>query len=297
MGLFDKCKPLIGVVHLPPLPGSLLYKRRPFPYPHGARMDIDSIVEYAVSEAKKYSEAGFDAIIIENFGDKPYKMRVGVGETASIVRVVGEVKRAVNIPVGVNLLRNSGYETLYAAHISGASFVRVNSLCELRVSVEGIMEPAMRDIARALQELDIYNDVLEGRLEILADINVKHSKPFARDYKPEVLIKDCLERSGYPVSALIVTGESTGVEPPPEHVESVARIASEYNVKTIVGSGVKPENIAKYWHASDGFIVGTSVKLGEYTENVVSLEKARTLSSLVERYRQTWPCKPSLSRL
>ncbi len=288
--LFTKCKPIIGVVHLPPLPGSYGYRKRPFPLPHGRLMDIEAIVEYAVNEAKKYEKAGFDAIIVENYGDKPYKLRVGIGETASLVRVVSEVRKHVSIPVGVNVLRNSPYEAAYVAHISGAQFIRVNSLCESRASVEGLIQPSIRELALAIRELDLYEDLLSGKLEILADINVKHSYPIYESYNIRLTVRDCLDRAGFPISAMIITGPSTGYPPEVEYVEEASSIIREFGAKAIVGSGVKPENIARFWRLADGFIVGTSVKLGGKTENVLSMEKATDLVGIVERYRKSWPC-------
>ncbi len=288
--MFGKCKALIGVVHLPPLPGSFFYKKRPFPYPRGKKMDIEDIVEYAVKEARKYENAGFDAVIIENYGDKPYKHRVSVGETAAITRVALEVKKSISLPIGINLLRNSPYESLYAAHIVGASFIRVNSLCETRLSTEGIIEPAVRDAARAIQELDLYDEILNGKLSILADVNVKHSYSLLPNVEADVLISDCLKRSGFPIKGVIVTGPTTGVEPDLAYVEEMSKIIRRNGALTVIGSGIKPENIARFWKVSDAFIVGTSVKLGEYTENVVSIERAKALADLVKRYRETWPC-------
>ncbi|MEB3788525.1 MAG: BtpA/SgcQ family protein [Desulfurococcales archaeon] len=288
--IFGKCKPVIGVVHLPPLPGSYGYRRRPYPYPHGKKMGIESIIEYAVNEALKYEKAGFDAIIVENYGDKPYKMRVGAGETAAMARIVSEVRKALSIPVGVNILRNSPYEALYVAHISGASFIRVNSLCETRASVEGLIEPSVKQLAQAITELDIYDDIMEGKISVLADINVKHSYPIYETYNIKLTVRDCIDRAGFPIKSMIITGPSTGYAPEVEYVEEIAGIIREHGARAIVGSGIRPENIARFWRLADGFIVGTSVKLGEETENVVSIEKAEDLVSIIERYRQTWPC-------
>ena len=50
--------------------------------------------------------------------------------------------------------------------------------------------------------------------------------------------------------------------------------------------------MAKYWRYADAFIVGTSVKLGGVTENMVSVEQARRLAEIVARYREVWPCTP-----
>jgi len=288
--VFEKCKPLIGVVHLPPLPGSYGYKRARYPPLHGKHWAFEEILDYAVEEAGKYEEAGFDGVIIENYGDRPYPIRAGPGQTAALARAAAEAAARVSIPVGVNLLRNSAYEAVYAAHISGAEFLRVNSLCEHRLSPEGLIEPGARDLARALSELNLYGDLEEGKLAVLADVDVKHSVPVAE--KPPVLVlEECVARAGFPVHAVVVTGQTTGEGPEPGYVEEIAGAARRLGLKVVVGSGVSKDNLAAYWRVADAFIVGTSVKVGGVTENRVSVERARSLASLAQQYRRTWPCR------
>ena len=60
--MIDLPKPaLIGVVHLPPLPGS-----------PNSSLSIDDVVKHAVRDAVTLEDAGFDALIVENFGDAPF---------------------------------------------------------------------------------------------------------------------------------------------------------------------------------------------------------------------------------
>jgi len=288
--VFGKCKPLIGVVHLPPLPGSYGYRRAKYPPLHGRKWTFDEILEYAVGEAAKYEEAGFDGVIVENYGDRPYPLKAGPGQAAALARVAAEVASHASIPVGVNILRNSAYEAVYAAHVSGAEFLRVNSICEHRLSPEGLIEPGARDLARALSELDLYGDLEGGRLAILADVDVKHSAPITE--KPPVLVlEECIARAGFPVHAVVVTGQTTGEGPEPGYVEEIAGVARRLGLKVVVGSGVSKENLATYWRVADAFIVGTSVKVGGVTENEVDVEKARSLAKLADQYRRTWPCR------
>ena len=54
-------QPIIGVVHLKPLPGAPKFDG-----------DTARIVEQAVRDALALAEGGVDAIMIENFGDTPF---------------------------------------------------------------------------------------------------------------------------------------------------------------------------------------------------------------------------------
>jgi predicted TIM-barrel enzyme len=58
-------------------------------------------------EAKIYAENGFNGIIIENFGDAPYYSdRVGPEVVATMTLVVNNVIKEVNIPVGIQVMKN-----------------------------------------------------------------------------------------------------------------------------------------------------------------------------------------------
>jgi len=285
------CKPLIGVVHLPPLPGSPGYRRARYPARQGKKWEFEDILSYALEEARKYEDAGFDAVIIENYGDRPYAPRVSPGQAASMAVILRDVAKSLGIPVGVNLLRNSVYESVYAAHLGGARFIRANSLCEVRVSPEGIIFPGARMLARALQELDLYGPAEEGGFAVLADIDVKHSVPLAQGYTPGLLARECARRAGVPLEVLIVTGPLTGEPPSPEALEEARVEASRYGLRVFAGSGVSQRNLAGLWRVADGFIVGSSVKVGGDPENPVSVELAGKLAVLAKRYREAWGCR------
>ncbi len=291
MSVFGVCKPLIGVVHLPPLPGSPGYRRVRFPDVGGRVWDFEDIIEYAVGQARIYESSGFDGVIVENYGDKPYSLKVNVGQVAAMVRVVSSVVKNISIPVGVNMLRNSGYEAFYVAYVSGARFIRVNNLCEMRVSQEGILKPEARRLSRALGELLTYEDLYTGRLAIMADVGVKHSSPIVQSQSLQDVVRDCIERCGIPLYSLIVTGARTGEEPGYDKVEEILPLARDLGVQLYIGSGVAHTNISKYWNVADGFIVGTSVKVGGRTENPVSEEKAVALAKLVKHLREVMGCK------
>src|SRR5262245_37905564 len=59
--LFGVRRALIGVLHVLPLPGTA-----------SSSHSVAQIVERAVAEARKYEEAGFNGLILENMHDRPY---------------------------------------------------------------------------------------------------------------------------------------------------------------------------------------------------------------------------------
>jgi predicted TIM-barrel enzyme len=58
--IFEKKYPIIGMVHLKPLPASPKYVG-----------DLDFIVKSAVKDAKNLESGGVDGILVENIGDAP----------------------------------------------------------------------------------------------------------------------------------------------------------------------------------------------------------------------------------
>ncbi|NPA05753.1 MAG: BtpA/SgcQ family protein [Crenarchaeota archaeon] len=262
-----KSKPVIGVVHLPPLPGS----------PRGG--NIDGLTGYAVNEAAKLVDKGVDAVIIENYGDKPFTIRVKNPATlAAMAIIVHEVAKSLNyrVPVGVSLLRNSGPEAIAIAYTSGASFVRINAYCEPRVAPEGLLEPVMREVEEMKHRLGA------DTIQVLADIDCKHSKPLTPGYDPREAARECIER-GSP-TAIIVTGPRTGEPPHPGYVAAITRAV---DIPIIVGSGVNPENIRIYWPIASGFIVGTYFKTDGKTTNPVDPKRVESLMSIVHTLRST----------
>ncbi len=258
-------KPVIGVVHLPPLPGSPLYR--------GWETSIDEIIDRAVSDAMTLVEGGVDAIIVENFNDKPFKPRVREPETiAAMTAVVREVKRETGAIVGVNILRNSGPEALAVAYAAKASFIRVNALVYPAYTPSGTIEPVAREIATMKNKLN-------ADIQVLADVHVKH----AVSIPGLTITEEAVEAAERGLAdALIVTGPHTGESVHPKDI----LLAKEAGLPVLVGSGTTPDNIKLYWKIADGFIVGSYFKEGGRPENPVVLARVKELMEKVNFLRR-----------
>ncbi len=224
-------------------------------------------MDFAVRNARVLDEAGFDAVILENYNDYPFRVRVREAETiASMAVIAREVVRSVNIPVGINLLRNSGPEAAAIAAVTGgASFIRSNAYCEAVVSVEGLIEPVAREVLEVMTRLNT-------KITVLADIFVKHASPLHR-MTIEDVARDCVERAL--ADALVITGPRTGEPPDPLLLR---RVVKAVNAKVLVGSGINPNNIGDYREAH-GFIVGTYLK---DEEGQIDLAKARNMVNAIK---------------
>lgn len=257
-------KPVIGVVHLKPLPGSPLYKG-----------NFEEVYEAALRDADALYSGGVDGIIIENYGDKPYAIYVKNPLTLTAMSIIAyEVRKKYrDIYLGINVLRNSGVEALAIAYNIKANFVRVNNLCQTLVSPEGLLYPIAEKIIR-------LREYLNASINILADINVKHASPL-NSRSIEYVAKDCVERCL--ADALIITGSRTGEE---ASINDLIEVKKAVSQPVLVGSGITLRNINKYWKFADGFIVGTYFKHHEKTENPVDYNKVLKFMKYVKSLRE-----------
>ncbi len=189
------------------------------------------------------------ALIVENFNDIPYfKEQVEPHIVAAITLTVDRIMNEVDLPVGINLLRNDARSALAVAAMTGAAFIRVNVHTGAMVTDQGIIE------GQAAQTLR-YRQQLGANVEIWADVHVKHGAPIG-----SMLIEDAAEDALHRglADALIVTGTGTGRAADPSDLERVRRRLPAARV--MIGSGVNPENVGELLPAASGFIVGTWVK-------------------------------------
>ncbi len=260
--IFHKRKPIIGVIHLPPLPGS----------PNYENTSLNSIIKRAINDGMALEQGGVDGVIVENFWDSPFEKTINDPVTiASMTLVTHKIREKLNIPVGVNLLRNSAIEAAAIASATNSKFIRVNVYVETVATDSGIIEPIAPILLRYMKQRNIS-------LGILADVHVKHGKVIGERSIIETA-KDALTRGG--ATAVIVTGKRTG-EPPEDKVLKSFKSANVMPV--IIGSGLKKENIGLLEYVN-GAIVGTYFKEKGQIEQPVSVERVRDFMELVESFR------------
>src|SRR5947208_3001745 len=114
--LFRVMKPVIGMLHVPALPGS----------PRNTR-GFNSIVDWVLKDAEALAAGGIDGMLLENFGDVPFYPRHVPPHTVSFLTALGrEVRHRFDLPLGINVLRNDSASAMAVAAAVGAEFIRVN---------------------------------------------------------------------------------------------------------------------------------------------------------------------------
>jgi uncharacterized protein len=259
LNLFSNNKPVIACIHLLPLPGSPQYQG-----------DMSVVYQQALMEADIFQRYDVDALIIENFRDKPfYPGRVPVETVAALTAVGRDIVNQVDIPVGINVLRNDAQAAIAIATAIGAKFIRVNVHMNAVVSEQGIIQGSSHDTLRLREQLK--SDVF-----ICADVGVKHAAALA-DRGLAIETKDLCQRGL--VDAVIVSGELTGTATKPEDLDIVSQYSS---APVLIGSGANPENIQHVYEKANGFIVGSYFKKDGVGSNLVDEKRVANFMGLIK---------------
>ena len=261
--LFTATKPVIGMLHVPPLPGS----------PRNT-LGLNAIVEQVLKDAEALAAGGIDGMILENFGDFPFYPRQVPPHTVAFLTVLGrEVRQRFGQPLGVNVLRNDSAAAIAIAAAMDAQFIRVNVHTGARLTDQGIIEGMAHDTLR-------YRSLLGCDVKIFADVDVKHSAPVARRELSievdEVLSRGCAD-------AIVVTGSATGRQAALEDLR-IAKAAAGH-APVIAGSGVDATNLATVLEVADALIVGTAFKQDTITTNPVEAGRVRAVMQAVRAFR------------
>ena len=233
-------KLLVGMIHLPPLPGAANYDGQP----------VRDIRDAAVAEAGILAEAGFAHIMVQNTHDRPSVRSVAPATAAAMAAVASGIADSYGGALGINVHKNDAAVALSVAHACGASFVRIKVLVAAVVGPEGLIEGVAAEALHLRAQLD-------ERIEIWADLYELTSWPVA----PTSLanLADLNARFGG-ADRLIVTNGSAQ-----ESLEAVAEVRKATDVPVLIGGRTNADNIRQSLEGSDGVIVGTNLRQGGKT--------------------------------
>jgi uncharacterized protein len=236
--LFNTRTPIIGVVHLLPLPTSARWGG-----------SLKAVIDRAEQEATALASGGVDGIIVENFFDAPFtKNQVDPAVVSAMTVVVQRIQNLVTVPVGLNVLRNDGRSAIAIASCVKAAFIRINVLTGVMATDQGLIEGEAHQLLR-------YRRELGSDVKIFADVLVKHARPLSSP-NLTVAVKDTIERGL--ADAVILSGWATGSPPDQEDLELATAAAA--GTPVFIGSGASWENVGTLLQAADGVIVSSSLK-------------------------------------
>jgi len=230
--------PLVGMVHLLPLPGASAYDGNP-----------DSALERALTDAEILVKSGFRALMVENFGDAPFfGARIPPVTVAAMTRIVDRLRQEwPELKLGVNCLRNDARSALSIACATRSWAIRVNVHTGAMLTDQGILKGGAARTLRLRRELELSTFVL-------ADLRVKHAASLA----PRPLAEEALElRERGRADCILVTGGGTGYPADPALAEELREVLPDAPI--LVASGVNATNAAFWSNRVDGAIVGSAL--------------------------------------
>jgi uncharacterized protein len=236
--IFKTPNPIIGVVHLLPLPASPRWGG-----------DLKAVIDRAEQEATALASGGAHGIMVENFFDAPFpKEAVDPAVVSAMSLVVQRLMQMVTLPIGINVLRNDARSAMAIATCVQAKFIRVNVLTGVMATDQGVIEGRAHELLR-------YRRELGSDVKILADVLVKHARPLGTP-NLTTAVQETIERGL--ADAVILSGWATGSPPSLEDLELAS--AAARGTPVLIGSGASWENIPQLIQAADGVIVSSSLK-------------------------------------
>jgi membrane complex biogenesis BtpA family protein len=254
--IFGRDKALIGMIHCPPFPGAPRYRGKP----------LAAIYDACMRDGERLIEGGMHGLIVENHGDIPFSKPDDIGpETSAFMSVVADrLRRALAVPLGINVLANAPLPALAIAVAGGAEFIRVNQWANAYVANEGFME------GRAAEALRYRSLLRAEHVRVFADAHVKHgSHAIVADRSVPELARDL---AFFDADCIIATGQRTGNS---ATIDEIEEVGSATHLPLLAGSGVSEANILDILARTNGAIVASSLKEDGVWWNPVDAAKVR----------------------
>jgi len=254
--IFKAVKPIIGMIHLPPLPD---YEGSP---------GMDAIIQSALCDLEVLEHFGVDGALVENEYDRPHRIKA-TGKTIDAMAAITKalVEKSKNCIIGVEILLNDAKASLDVAKAAGADFIRTDYFVD-QMSRPGYGEFEI-DPAGIIQHRE---KIGAQNILIMADIQVKYAKMLINRTMSE---SAKLAEQNF-ADAVVVSGRETGDAPVTNDLDQACQGC---NIPVIIGSGADAGNARKLLFHCDGAIVGTALK----EEKNVNAEKVHKLMRSIGR--------------
>lgn len=261
--MFGTEKPIIGLLHLKPLPGD------PFYAPGGS---MDDVIARARADLEALQNGGVDGVLVTNELSLPYEKKVSGVTLGAMGVVVGALRERVRVPFGVEAIYD-GDATMELCAATEADFTR----CLFTGAWAGDLGLVDRDVAKTLRRKSALR--LDG-LKLFYFVT-SEGEVYLNDRSTADIAKSMLFNCR--PDALVVGGAAAGVGPGGELLEQVR--ASAGKVPVVCGTGCRRETVAQVLQACDGAFVGTTFKKDGVFENPVDEQRVKEFMDAVKMMR------------
>lgn len=261
--VFGVEKPIIAMCHFRALPGD--------PY-YDAEKGMDWVMEMARKDLQGLQEGGVDAVMFSNEFSLPYLTSVKTVTTATMARMIGELKSEIKVPFGVNVLWDP-IASIDLAAATGAVFIR-EIMSGVYASDFGLWNTNAGEVARHKHEvfredLKLFFNIVPEAAKYLADRDIAEiAKTTVFNHHPD---------------ALCVSGLTAGSETDSQVLCKVKSVVPDTVV--LCNTGCRPENIERQLKYADGAVVGTTFKVDGKFENFVDTKRVKAFMDIVKASR------------
>lgn len=247
---------LVGVIHLPPLPGAANYR--------GA--SVREIARIAAEDARVLADAGFTDVMIQDASDNPQPVHVGPATVASMAVVGAAVRNAVDLSLGVVAGHNDGEASVSIAHAIDAQFVRVKVLTGVSAGPDGWIEGCAHRVA-------MLRRLLGSEVEVWADAHEATSRALTGD-----VVWAAQQGMSFGGASKVIVTRDSGVADAVNDISAV-KAAVGHDIDVLIGGRVNLGNIAIARAGSDGAILGSAIKTGPGDDARIDPEAARAFAA------------------
>ena len=256
-------KAIIAMCHMQAMPGDPGYD---------GQKGMDWVIKNMYDDLIALQNGGVDSVMFSNEFSLPYMTKVDTITVASMATAIGELKRYIKIPFGVNVLWD-GEKTLDLAKACGADFVR-EIYSGVYASDFGMWNTDFGRVARHRKSIDA------GNVKVIFNI-----LPEAAKYLADRDIVEIAKSTVFncKADALCVSGLTAGSETNSQILKRVKDAVPDTVV--LANTGCRPDTIEAQLSVADGAVVGTTFKVDGKFENGVDEKRVREFMSIVKKFR------------
>jgi membrane complex biogenesis BtpA family protein len=263
--LFKVKKPVIAMCHLQALPGDPRYDHQ---------KGMSWVIEKASADLLALQKGGVDAVMFSNEFSLPYLTRVEPVTYAAMARIIGELKKDITVPHGVNVLWDPAASIDLAMAVD-AYFVR-EIFTGVYASDFGLWNTNCGEVIRHQYRLGAQH------IKLLFNI-----VPEAAMYLGSRKIEDIARSTVFNnlPDALCVSGLTAGSETDSSTLKTVKDAAGDTPV--FANTGVRLSNIDKQLSIADGAVTGTTFKRDGAFFNPVDESRVKEFMDKVKEFRKS----------
>jgi uncharacterized protein len=270
--VFEKPKPLIGVLQLLPLPGSL-----------GWTGKIGPVIARAEQEAAALATGSIDGILVENTCDAPYASgRMDMAGAVAMGLIIRRIMHFTHLPIGVNVLRNDPETALAIAMNVGAKFIRVSLLTGAALCEEGLISGKYAELATYKQRLHAHG------ISVFADISLEKTVPLTGGHSSALTLKSLARQALDPGAADGIILTDSRLTP-----TEIREVAQHVDAPVFYDYSYPLSQVGEYLEASSGLVVSSVIKKSSVISGdarpTVDLTKVEELMALSDMVRSRQP--------